>query len=855
MTKTRRTILTAAILIMAVPILLISSALGSAITRDQIPALQTVPEVNSSNVEKRADQGLDDRNFATEYFDVQSDPSSVRWETLEYTERSLGTTTPGVYYVDISYGTDDVSHGTTSGSGAWKTIHYAIEQINGGTEGTAVANYTLIMAAGTYNIGNGEADTSITLSQSYVTIIGTHDLSIGASNISTFIDRTGASYWTTGIQITGSNVTIRNLTIRNFSYGIHISGGSGNTVLDCKVHDNYTGILIDNCSSIPSNCRVKHCDIYNNTTGLYISSSTGEIFCNIIHDNSENGVYVFDCSPEIKRNKIYDNNTGVKVTAHASTASPAIGNNVIYEETTESKMWYGILVYGGGGIARPNIYHNSIDGGTGDGIAVEWGTTSILEPVIKYNIITRCDVHGIDIASGVTGYTIDYNDIWHNGPDGRGLATDNYYGCDPGANDLYGITQYDGLGKDPKNGVASELASNSPCIDAIPTDAGDDAIMDYLGYKRPKGSGYDMGAYEYIATQIDAYTLPGGTGVVTDYRIFTVPLGIGTGLDMRNTMEGTLGTYDPTHLRVFARTTSGDIEMNTQAFASLDIKSGMGFWGITVLTDTISFTGTLAPDAIYYRIELEPGWHLFAVPWPSTSINLGNIYVTDGVNQYAITSESNTLTQQYIWDYTGTGSTGYIVRSADDFSLADGTGYFIKVLGSSNIILSIPPDNSSDPPYNNSVSTSPAMNYESPESVRLLDDPEPPPLPDGSYGPMPDIKANGKSGPLTVSNGTPVSITVSLDPGNRPVKKADWWVTAHTPFAPPFDWYSYVSPNGWQPGIHACVQIPPFQLPPSFEVLNMALPAGDYTFYFAVDENADGIPDATWRDSVEVKVE
>ena len=62
-------------------------------------------------------------------------------------------------------------------------------------------------------------------------------------------------------------------------------------------------------------------------------------------------------------------------------------------------------------------------------------------------------------------------------------------------------------------------------------------------------------------------------------------------------------------------------------------------------------------------------------------------------------------------------------------------------------------------------------------------------------------------------------------------------------------------PKGWQPGIHVCVQIPLFQLPPSFEVLNMNLPAGAYTFHFAVDENADGIVDETWKDSVEVRVE
>jgi hypothetical protein len=87
---------------------------------------------------------------------------------------------------------------------------------------------------------------------------------------------------------------------------------------------------------------------------------------------------------------------------------------------------------------------------------------------------------------------------------------------------------------------------------------------------------------------------------------------------------------------------------------------------------------------------------------------------------------------------------------------------------------------------------------------------------------VPGIKASGTSGPVTISNGTSVSIKVSLDPGNRPVKKTDWWVAAQTLFAPPNNWYTYVCPKGWQPGIHVCIQMPPFQILPSFEVLNMA---------------------------------
>ena len=736
---------------------------------------------------------------------------------------------PGTYYVDIQNGSDS---NTGTSASPWKTFHYAITRINGGGSGT----YVLHVALGNY-MANEEANAAIILSQSNVTIIG-------ASGSAPVLNGTGLSNWTKGIKITGSDVTLKNLYITGFSdyddTGIEFNSGSDNVVEDCRTYGNYQGI---NIGSTTSGNTIRGCESYQNDYGMICYSSDNVVSQNTVHNNTYDGVWVRNSSPEISRNKIYDNANGISVYCNGSgTASPTIKNNLIYENTS-GEVDYGITFNSNDtSTVNPKIYHNTIDGGTYEGILIEKNGTSTINPEIKYNIVTNFRQYGIKNSGGSP--TLDYNDVWHNGPSSP--FENNYLGCE--------VIGSHAISQDPKYGSYT-LQSDSPCIGAIPASSGDPVTMDYPGYSRPRDSKFDMGAYEYIATQTDTYTLPGGTGLQTDYEIFTVPLDIGTGAAMRSTVEGTVGTYNPARLRVFARTTSGDIEMNTQAFASLDITPGMGFWGITVLTDTISFQGTLAPDAIYYRVELAPGWNLFAVPWPDTSIELGKIYVTDGVNQYAITNASNTLTDKYIWDYTGTGSSGYVQRSTSGFPLVAGTGYFIKVLGSSNIILAIPPDNDSTPPFNYSASASSAMSHESPESVRLPNDPEPPPLPDGSYGPVPDIKANGKSGPLTVSKGTPVSIAVSLDPGNRPVKKADWWVVARTPFKPPFDWYSYVYPKGWQPGIHVCVQTPPFQIPPSFEVLNMALPKGDYTLYFALDENSDGTVDETWVDSVEVHVE
>jgi hypothetical protein len=120
--------------------------------------------------------------------------------------------------------------------------------------------------------------------------------------------------------------------------------------------------------------------------------------------------------------------------------------------------------------------------------------------------------------------------------------------------------------------------------------------------------------------------------------------------------------------------------------------------------------------------------------------------------------------------------------------------------------------------------------------------------------PRPTITANGSGIPTSVSPATPVSIDIALDPGDEAGVMADWWVAVETPFPPPNNWYTYVYPTGWQPGVHLCAQTPLFDLSSPVNVLNATLPEGDYTFYFAVDNNADGIPNATWMDTVPVSV-
>jgi hypothetical protein len=64
----------------------------------------------------------------------------------------------------------------------------------------------------------------------------------------------------------------------------------------------------------------------------------------------------------------------------------------------------------------------------------------------------------------------------------------------------------------------------------------------------------------------------------------------------------------------------------------------------------------------------------------------------------------------------------------------------------------------------------------------------------------------------------------------------------------------FVFPPGWVQGIHPYSMLGLLSLN-SAEIFDMALPAGDYVFYLALDNNADNIPDATWFDAVKVKVE
>jgi hypothetical protein len=119
-------------------------------------------------------------------------------------------------------------------------------------------------------------------------------------------------------------------------------------------------------------------------------------------------------------------------------------------------------------------------------------------------------------------------------------------------------------------------------------------------------------------------------------------------------------------------------------------------------------------------------------------------------------------------------------------------------------------------------------------------------------GPIPDIKANDSDGPVTITAGSSLSITVALAADDH-TTQADWWVAAQTPLG----WfYLDLTGGGWKPSLAVTLQAPLFDLAPVTVLSTSDLPLGAYVFYFAVDLTMNGsIDQPLFVDGVAVNIQ
>ena len=106
--------------------------------------------------------------------------------------------------------------------------------------------------------------------------------------------------------------------------------------------------------------------------------------------------------------------------------------------------------------------------------------------------------------------------------------------------------------------------------------------------------------------------------------------------------------------------------------------------------------------------------------------------------------------------------------------------------------------------------------------------------------PIPRIFLNRMHGAVSLPAGESIEIRVGLSLKNATPLFHDWWLVANTSFG----MYSYTG-IGWVPDLQPEAQAALTSFDPIVVQTLTGLPVGNYTFYFGVDAEADGVPTTT----------
>jgi hypothetical protein len=272
-------------------------------------------------------------------------------------------------------------------------------------------------------------------------------------------------------------------------------------------------------------------------------SANGKVYGNLVHSlPARLGIYVDAWDKHTYNIDVYQNivhNCGADGFALASEAGGLLQNVRVYNNIAYNNEIRGLTV---GNWGEPGVQEHPMDSikvinntfyGNGQGV---WGGGIHIENPDAKNLIVRNNIvsQNLSFQIALEGVSPDSVTVDHNLIDGfRG--------------DLGEIFGSDSVVGDPTfrdtSSANFRLLSGSPAIDrGSPVDAPSE---DFDGTRRPQGTGYDIGAFEYTTTGIG-----GGGSLSREAQVFIVnhpnPFRQNTVISYQHSLESaaSVGIYD-----------------------------------------------------------------------------------------------------------------------------------------------------------------------------------------------------------------------------------------------------------------------------------------------------------------------